>query len=140
MATDCILTTYALEANGYARQRINGKRILVHRLAYAKHHKLSLAELEGKVVMHTCDNRACVNPNHLVLGTQSENIKDMWDKGRFSDATAKAMWNGKFTEQEIIDIRNKAGKQQYKDVAAEYGIAPTTVADIFHRRIYAWVK
>lgn len=36
----------------------------------------------GMVVMHLCDNRACVRPDHLRVGTQSENIKDMWDKQR----------------------------------------------------------
>lgn len=36
----------------------------------------------GMVIMHTCDNRLCVRPDHLRLGTQAENIQDMWSKGR----------------------------------------------------------
>lgn len=39
---------------------------------------------KGMVVMHTCDNRSCVNPNHLVIGTQKDNVRDCRDKGRLN--------------------------------------------------------
>ena len=60
----------------------NGKTVLWHRLAYAEHHGLTLADIEGRVVRHTCDNPACHNPEHLLIGTQSDNMKDMYTRGR----------------------------------------------------------
>ena len=75
---ECWLTDYQPNAHGYVH--IDGVRL--HRLVWEAHN----AELipEGMVIMHTCDNRACCNPEHLVLGTQSENIQDCHNKGRFT--------------------------------------------------------
>lgn len=57
----------------------NNKFINAHRFSYLLH----IGEInEGKVIMHTCDNRRCVNPTHLVQGTQRENLIDCTKKGR----------------------------------------------------------
>lgn len=56
------------------------KLMTVHRLAYV-HFNGPIPE--GFVVMHSCDNRCCVNPSHLKVGTQYDNIHDMIDKGRY---------------------------------------------------------
>ncbi len=56
-----------------------GPVVGAHRLAFAMGHGVDPA---GKVVMHTCDTRLCLNPEHLVLGTHKENTQDMISKGR----------------------------------------------------------
>ena len=58
-----------------------GMRVL-HAVVWEAHNAEPVPE--GMVVMHTCDNPACCNPHHLVVGTQSDNIKDCVSKGRFS--------------------------------------------------------
>ena len=57
----------------------DGKRVRLHRATWER---ANGPIPEGKVIMHTCDKRACFELSHLQLGTQSENIKDMFAKGR----------------------------------------------------------
>jgi hypothetical protein len=65
--------------NGYGLFRVRGKTRLAHRVAFAIEHGYTPA---GMVVMHRCDNPPCVNPDHLVLGTQRGNMQDAVAKGR----------------------------------------------------------
>ena len=66
---------------GYGQFRITGYKamFMAHRISY----RLVKGPIpEGYVVMHMCDNRACVSPLHLTIGEQQENMKDMINKGR----------------------------------------------------------
>ena len=61
-------------------RRDDMSRVGIHRVAWEAHNAEPIPE--GMVVMHTCDNPACFNPNHLVVGTQQENLQDMCRKNR----------------------------------------------------------
>ena len=77
---ECILWEGWLSSNGYGlADRGGNKRQLAHRWTYEQAHGPIPA---GMVVMHTCDTKACVNLDHLVLGTQADNMADMVAKGR----------------------------------------------------------
>lgn len=68
--------------DGYGRAQPPGRRLMkAHRVAYELVHG---PIPDGKVVMHTCDNPPCVNPAHLTVGTQLDNVNDMLAKGRGS--------------------------------------------------------
>ena len=67
-------------SNGYGQIRINRKLVFVHRISYL----LEYGNLENNIlVLHKCDNRTCCNPDHLFLGTHSQNTLDSVNKGRW---------------------------------------------------------
>jgi HNH endonuclease len=70
----------SIRKNGYGNARYDGKNISAHRMA--AHLFLGLPLGDKRQVLHHCDNPRCVNPAHLFLGTQSDNLKDCVAKGR----------------------------------------------------------
>lgn len=68
--------------DGYGKKKIKGITYRAHRVAYCQHHGLPIDAIKGLVVMHMCDRPPCINPLHLKLGTNRENIDDMMAKGR----------------------------------------------------------
>jgi hypothetical protein len=66
----------------YAATRYKGVPTYKHRVAYIVKHGLDLLDIKDRVVRHTCDNCKCLNPDHLVLGTQADNMADMWERTR----------------------------------------------------------
>lgn len=76
----------AVASNGYGKTYINkdGEDVIVqaHRVAFAVYNQQDIPA--GLVIMHSCDNRRCCNPNHLILGTQTDNMRDASAKGRLN--------------------------------------------------------
>lgn len=67
-----ICTSHKLNSSGYPRIQINKKQTTVHKYIYEKYKGLT----NNLVVRHTCDNKLCINPEHLILGTHLDNVKD----------------------------------------------------------------
>lgn len=83
MMTPCIHTTYPVNEGGYGKRYWRGRSgLLAHRVAYCEHHGLAIDAIKGLLVMHACDNPPCVNPEHLSLGTHTDNKRDNVAKGR----------------------------------------------------------
>lgn len=77
--TGCWLWTGSVCARGYGRLAYgNGSPVLVHRIAY----ECAKGPTGGRHVLHRCDTPSCVNPDHLFVGTQGDNMRDMFAKGR----------------------------------------------------------
>ena len=86
---------------GYGQFRLNGKILRSHRLSWSMANSQEIPE--HLLVMHSCDNRRCQNPNHLSLGTHQDNVDDMVAKGRSAKGSKNAY--RKLTEQQVREIR-----------------------------------
>jgi len=84
-------------------------------------------------VLHRCDNRKCINADHLFLGTDSDNKADMMSKDRI--AWGERAGGVRLTADQVLKIRASAKLQA--DIAKEFGISPATVSDIRRRRTWA---
>jgi hypothetical protein len=102
---------------------------LAHILAYEAY---SGPVPKGMHVCHTCDMRSCVNPAHLFLGTHVDNMRDRDAKGRAAKGARQHL--AKLTDALVLAIR--ADVRLFKEVAADYGISPSTVSDVKHRRTW----
>jgi hypothetical protein len=84
--------------DGYGQITFRGESTRAHRAAYEIHKG---AVPQGRVVRHTCDNRACVNPDHLLLGSQQDNIQDMVRRGRRASFDGEKNGRAKLTLHEV---------------------------------------
>lgn len=120
MDSGCHEWQATLHRDGYGKFFYEGKQTQAHRVAY----ELFAGDTDGKWVLHKCDNRKCVNPDHLFLGNAQENISDMDAKGRRGT-------KAKITEAQAAEIRCLLD-QRYSQgfIASQYGIDQTTVSRI----------
>lgn len=117
----------------YGGLKIGGRSVLAHRASYMTFN----GDIpKGFLVCHKCDNTKCVNPEHLFLGTQSDNMKDMMCKNR--GTSGEKAFHGKLKENQVIEIRNKRGVFR-KEIARQYNVSITTVTNIINRRAWAHI-
>jgi len=112
------------------------KHLLVHRVSYEWARG---AIPEGVLVLHSCDNRLCVNPQHLRLGTHQDNMDDMVRAGRQRSERGAAHAQAKLTPEAVSEIRDRyaEGGVTQKVLAEEYGISSTHIGRIL--RLERWV-
>ena len=120
--------------------KTNGKEkgIRPHRFSYM----LYKGQIEsGLLVCHSCDNPACVNPDHLFLGTQKDNIQDALKKKRMLGPKGEKQWNAKFKDQDIRNIR-KMKNEGYNgnQIAKMYQVERRVIYDILKNITWKHVK
>ena len=127
----CWYWTGATFNTGYGKIGFRDKQLTTHRLSYI----INNGEIiNGLQVLHSCDNRLCVNPNHLFLGTIQDNMKDMVLKGRQNKAKGENHGHAKLTNSQVYEIRNFKGNQ--KDIAKKYGVTQQTISKIKNQITY----
>lgn len=111
----------------------NDKQVRAHKWAYQ--HFVGPVP-DGWYVCHRCDTPACVNPDHLFLGTPKMNTADMWKKGRQAPrAHGEANTAAKLTETDVIAIRAlyATGRMSQRRIGDLFGIEQTSVGLIVRR-------
>lgn len=117
---------------GYGVLYHDGRPHQAHRLSYEFHNEVPPDDL---FVLHKCDNRPCVNPNHLFLGTPIDNSTDMVSKGR--QARGERNSKAKLTEEQVRQIRQLHSQGWiYKRLASAFGVCKGSIARIVRRE--AW--
>ena len=119
-------------SNGYGRFSYRNQYVLAHRFSYLIFFG---AIPDGMNVCHTCDNRKCVNPSHLWLGTQAENITDAVRKGRMRHPDTRADKNGNTTldwhRVRAIRAMHDQGTKKFR-IAQLFGVSPSTIGNIIN--------
>jgi hypothetical protein len=119
----CWVWSASLHPEGYGRLSVGGKTQKAHRVAY-EIYKGSIPD--GLCVCHTCDNPACVNPNHLFLGTVADNNADKAEKSR----AAK-----KLNANLVKDIKDALSNgASLKSLAKLFQVSPSMIVKIKHNR------
>lgn len=133
---DCIEWKGA-RVNGYGVKRVDGKLRKAHRLAYCESNGLNLEDIDGKVVRHACDNPGCVNPVHLSLGNQGENMDDKVRRGRAKGQPGgEAHAQAKLTWVIVDEIRQS--NLSKKALAEKFGCSRATISLILNNK--TWVR
>lgn len=134
--TDCWLWTGGVfKATGYAKL-VLGTNLLASRISYV----IYKGPIGGLCVLHTCDNRICVNPDHLWLGTNADNSADMVAKGRSAPQHGTLNPRAVLTEEIVanIKLRLRNGERQNK-IAADVGVCNQTINFIANEKTWRHV-
>lgn len=110
------------KANGYGRINDRGQNVYAHRLSWEMHNKKLLRERE---IIHTCDNRFCVNPDHMLAGNRLENVHDAIDKGIKTGGKIKQ------SEVSLIKSMHSYGMKQNK-IANIFGVCNSYISQILN--------
>jgi len=138
---DCWNWMAGSRGTGYGAFKFNGLVVDAHRVSWILHN----GEIpNGLFICHKCDNRSCVNPNHLFLGTHSDNIKDAYNKGRIKIPKGGHFKigyipvNSSITREEAKKIKEKIKTRTItlKKLAQELNISYQLIRDISCGRVY----
>jgi hypothetical protein len=123
--------------DGYGQFYANDEDISAHRFSFQLHHNRLIQE--GLCIMHICDNRKCVNPNHLSEGTLHENNTDRMNKGR--SAVGEKQGLSKLTEAQVLEIREKysQGVSSHRKLGQEYEVSHTVIRRIIQYHTWAHI-
>lgn len=129
---ECWLWLASTTSGGYGFFRA-GKSMNAHRFSLML--KLNNEDLNG-MCLHSCDNPKCVNPNHLHLGTNSENIKQAYERNLIFAQKGESHGRSILTEKDVLWIRENypKGGHTHRSLAKQFGVGATTIKDVLKRK------
>lgn len=131
-STDCWEWTDRLNGNGYATVAVGSGNVLMHRAALIAS---GVPIPSGYQACHKCDNRKCVNPSHLFVGTANDNQQDKVLKGRQSRGVHR--WNALLDDQRVRLIRESTASA--RQIAEELGVSGALISAVRRRKVWRHV-
>lgn len=130
----CWLWQSTILRDGYGQMIINGKHNAAHRLSY----ELYKGPIpQGMHVLHRCDVYACLNPDHLFLGTHQDNMNDKIAKGRAGVPFGENHPRAKLKTTQVLEIRRKsASGTSHAELSREFGVSTSAIEAICKRRTW----
>ena len=148
MKSQCWIWTASRGTTGYGQFCVGKKIFKSHRLAWM----LTCGEIpQGLLACHHCDNRLCVNPEHLFLGTHAENMADMERKGRAASGDksgarlhperhprGEAIKGAKLNDAKVIEIRTAYATDglTLRQLGAQFGVDLSTIGRVVRYEIW----
>jgi hypothetical protein len=117
-STGCLEWQASKSGDGYGRFWFEGRMQNAHRISLELHTGERIPD--GMMVLHRCDNKTCINPEHLTIGTHADNMRDRHAKRRFSR---------KLSDVDVAAIRAAPSARQ-KDLARAYGVSQQQISHI----------
>jgi len=123
--------------HGYGRVAINGKGIVVPRVAY----ECWVGPIpDGALIRHKCDNPPCMNPHHLETGDFVQNAQDMLDRGRHNPPIGVKNGVARITEADVVRIRALSAEgRNLTELSKMFGVSISLVSMIKNRKRWAHV-
>jgi len=119
---------------GYGQIKVAGKVLKAHRVSYFLRHQTIPHQL---FICHSCDNPACVNPDHLFPGTTAENQKDKARKDRSWRPVGACHHLTHLSDVDVLEIRARPDK--YRLIAADYNVSWSTIERIKNRKTWSHI-
>lgn len=121
----CWLWGASIDKHGYGRLTIGKTAYLAHRLSFC----IATGEMPKpyELICHSCDNRPCVNPSHLFIGSPSDNMRDAVAKGRLTNRGSNNNRSILDEEKALCIFNDKRG---YNDLSLEFGVSVSTIHSI----------
>ena len=134
-SSGCHVWIRAVNKDGYGVVGYGGKTTLAHRLSY----QLANPDvrIDGMEILHTCDTPSCINPEHLMVGTHADNMRDMVQKGRSSVLRGDASPNTKIPQTIREEIRQLYASGSYfqKELATMFNVSQSLITLIVNERL-----
>ena len=128
----CWIWMGATQVRGYGEILSSNRKMLAHRASY----EAFVGPIpKGMYVCHACDNVYCVNPNHLFLGTQKQNLQDMAAKGRSTRGERNPQ--AKLTEEKVRAIRSSNSTSS--ELAKTYNVSVSNIHSIKRKQRWTHV-
>ena len=129
---DCWNFTGVKTHFGYGKIKINKKMTMTHRFSWEIHNSKKIPE--GFFALHKCDNPSCINPDHITIGTQKDNMQHRADRNRQNMPNGESHHLSKITSRKILKIYNS--ELPAKELSKKYNIEISYIYRIKRREVW----